>query len=1515
MGRRQAPLTIITPLGEAPPPHPVGPKGSVVSGDVIRIPYRVKAATAESRKRTATSTPKRPASKKHVSRKDDDSFCVGGFALDLNEKVPMIQDDEEEIPAAERKTSVMNGSSDAAAIAFVLERAQQVPSVLGLTGLEVVLLRGNDITDISGLYPCGRLKYVDVSYNKISAVPGRSFFEGGPGPAELMTLLLDHNFIPGDDWETKTSKSLAAAQCLTVLTLEANPIATMRKYRSALVNCVPNLQLLDRYPVADEELIQDANFSGTRYAAPGRGNTHWSNTEPPLTLDFASIGRVAARLGGESSLVQHANLVTKLAAQLSSLLSPALLVQRVARRRLRKHRKARIRRVRLKIIAAAMDIVRKKRDQRKHLQRRGLITFQALSRGSRVRTRAERDLHQVLVAHGEDPRLVEYADVSSGLTTRDAANLLAQFNAGYDNVYITFGDANNNNNNKEDSEEDDDDEKRSSCVVTLERSSGQQHSQKVTQSLQKYATSSTRIATWYRRSARKLRWLEVALKMAGIGGVSGAGVLVAVEHTEALLKSLRAVTKDVWLDKFAASSVTKDKRSVDVARLAPSGKNVIIGTIPAYSKSGGGAVHFVSKVVKKNEKKRTTLLDQVTRPRTTLQRRGCNLNFSWSRQHHETTNAKELTRSQRQQWDVVRAPSAGALLRAVRWTRARAPQGQLPMILWASHHGPATVIQSFVRGACARAVLRDAFFQAARRSRGAIAIVRWWRNYGFNSLKRRFGQLTALKSLFTRWSPGQRTLFLEPELYYLITKKWSHLSAHSYRPWAPIELRFGIDDRSDTAVTMSSFRSSEDDDGRNSASCWTAPFLPPPRSDEQHHCCSAADVQDLLIRGAQLRLALVDVNVDAGRFQNKALQTTAKAHVVVSQQPGAGLLGAGAAAASLEAATKDEGLITLRAQRLIALEFQSENEAKRRLGAVFMRTWDQLRETSVPLLVDTLSDSFPSVWCLEDRNLDARDFVDIELMCQELYPFDPPLPIPLVPSADVPTVVPLRPRSAKFSPASYGKIAGDLEKLLRTKLKHVADAEARTASRRCAAEARHRRSPPQWRTLTEYKPRPPPGTASTRPATPHRKLFRDDDDFNPEEFRSSLISIPTAATARSPHRDDDSYPMDLSSFASHRQFPEVYHHLDDDLMHHHETFDDDDDDDWQKKTSPTKKTKKEDVICEPEEVDDCSETQCPTMYYTATRRAYELASYWSAQKREGQARREERDYAAAQDRRHGAEQAREDAKRGREDVAEHRATKVAEARAKAKERRRCVARGQRAVRHTALKRKAEARERVTEARMVTMRTKGEQVIVHQLHQHIALTARTHLRRSIAQRKAHVTEELKGRSQAIREDRLAAADRRTAALAETQAARRQENAVVRGELKDARRWILSEAFLNRRATVRQRRKREKFLMDQRRLASGSSSDGPHAGFSFPHSIERLLFGDDVKPSSSSPPLGSVLDAMPALRQPSSDHHHDNWTSPNNDDDTVSPGGSGHTTPRGGGDAASMHVVCRPPAEST
>lgn len=303
----------------------------------------------------------------------------------------------------------VNACNDSRAVAVVLERVTEMPGTIDISLLEVLLLRGNNIADFGPLRSCPRLKYLDLSFNRIRSMPPRSFFCWGQGPAKLRTLLLDHNFL--SNWETLRS-SIEAANRLSILTLAENPIAKFAGYRTAIVNIAPALQLLDRHPIADEELVEGADFAGTRFSAPVRGkrsrNTHWSSW-PPLGLDFAKIDRMIAHLGGERALCTHSNLVTCIAHRLAALLSPSRVIQAMFRRhRLIKH--PRPKKFRLKVIAAALHLANLGGLRKRNARRYSARLIQSRMRGHIVRSDAERGLRAILRHNGEPLSHVEYID-------------------------------------------------------------------------------------------------------------------------------------------------------------------------------------------------------------------------------------------------------------------------------------------------------------------------------------------------------------------------------------------------------------------------------------------------------------------------------------------------------------------------------------------------------------------------------------------------------------------------------------------------------------------------------------------------------------------------------------------------------------------------------------------------------------------------------------------------------------------------------------------------------------------------------------------------------------------------------------------------------------------------------------------------------------------------------------------------------------------------------------------------
>lgn len=213
----------------------------------------------------------------------------------------------------------------------ILEHIADVQQVARVDCLMILLLRGNNLTSFDALYACQSLVYIDVSFNCIRHMPFSSFFR--TGPVRLETLLCNHNYIL--DWRS-IQESLESAHFLAILTLEGNPISWSSKYRRAVVNTAPNLKLFDQHPVAEEELIEDANFSFTRFAAPvfceleEHVNTCWG-FNPPLGLDFAAIGRIKFNFEDDTQLLTYARLILRTSKVLNGTLSPSTTIQRAYR--------------------------------------------------------------------------------------------------------------------------------------------------------------------------------------------------------------------------------------------------------------------------------------------------------------------------------------------------------------------------------------------------------------------------------------------------------------------------------------------------------------------------------------------------------------------------------------------------------------------------------------------------------------------------------------------------------------------------------------------------------------------------------------------------------------------------------------------------------------------------------------------------------------------------------------------------------------------------------------------------------------------------------------------------------------------------------------------------------------------------------------------------------------------------------------------------------------------------------
>eukprot|EP00753_Platysulcus_tardus_P018711 PLAT7005.4.p1 GENE.PLAT7005.4~~PLAT7005.4.p1 ORF type:complete len:1245 (+),score=602.54 PLAT7005.4:253-3735(+) len=192
------------------------------------------------------------------------------------------------------------------------------PPLRRFPGVEILFLNSNIVTRLSSISSCRNLRKLDLGFNALTSLPGRSVWASLP---RLEILYLHDNSLPTLD----EVLPLQAAPSLVYLTLFNNPVASTEHYRHNVVNLL-QLKALDMFVVADEELIRDSAPS-LPYAAFSDG----MRVPPPQFHPAATAAQHLLALEMERKHVQT----------LHSFLSPVIFVQRMvrgflARRRARK---------------------------------------------------------------------------------------------------------------------------------------------------------------------------------------------------------------------------------------------------------------------------------------------------------------------------------------------------------------------------------------------------------------------------------------------------------------------------------------------------------------------------------------------------------------------------------------------------------------------------------------------------------------------------------------------------------------------------------------------------------------------------------------------------------------------------------------------------------------------------------------------------------------------------------------------------------------------------------------------------------------------------------------------------------------------------------------------------------------------------------------------------------------------------------------------------------------------------
>ncbi|BFZ20135.1 hypothetical protein BsWGS_23174 [Bradybaena similaris] len=179
------------------------------------------------------------------------------------------------------------------------------------TSLTICLLGNNFLTKIDGLFCCKHLARLDVHSNQLAAIPDSSFWKNLD---KLQVLNLHDNPLA----RLESLQTLGSSPCLSVLTLYDTPLFLKKNYRHHVVNSIWTLKALDKHVISDEEIIEDAVFRYSKFAA----------LSPAFRVDLCP------KTSTDLTFLQELSVFHSLIAQVNSVLarhSPVHIVQKCIR--------------------------------------------------------------------------------------------------------------------------------------------------------------------------------------------------------------------------------------------------------------------------------------------------------------------------------------------------------------------------------------------------------------------------------------------------------------------------------------------------------------------------------------------------------------------------------------------------------------------------------------------------------------------------------------------------------------------------------------------------------------------------------------------------------------------------------------------------------------------------------------------------------------------------------------------------------------------------------------------------------------------------------------------------------------------------------------------------------------------------------------------------------------------------------------------------------------------------------
>ncbi|XP_031430340.1 leucine-rich repeat and IQ domain-containing protein 3 isoform X2 [Clupea harengus] len=186
---------------------------------------------------------------------------------------------------------------------FMLKNVANFESCLSL---RICILADNFITNIAALSECAHLVKLDLSGNQITQLPDVDFWKRFK---KLQLLNLHDN-----NMSTRQHViGLSGCPNLYALTLNDTPLSLRGSYRHCIVNSLWSLKALDKYVIADEEIIEGFTLTPKfKKMTPNLAvDLHPASKMEPFKIEMKLVVKIISKIN-----------------QIQAMYSPTLVIQK-----------------------------------------------------------------------------------------------------------------------------------------------------------------------------------------------------------------------------------------------------------------------------------------------------------------------------------------------------------------------------------------------------------------------------------------------------------------------------------------------------------------------------------------------------------------------------------------------------------------------------------------------------------------------------------------------------------------------------------------------------------------------------------------------------------------------------------------------------------------------------------------------------------------------------------------------------------------------------------------------------------------------------------------------------------------------------------------------------------------------------------------------------------------------------------------------------------------------------------